>query len=314
MLQAHFHLTIVDASRAFDVCTTRLKKVCRQYGIKRWPHRQIQCSLKSGRHTMDDINRMGIAERAKFNMALLPSKPRALYIGANPLEQQQNDSPLQGGQDVGMPNVEPVKAVQPPIYSMPTHQHMLAPVAGSAALAQTNTAANVGNTGPYSAMQLAMLGSGQTNLASVQNASFLLQSQLQSHQMQSQMRSQPRYQPQPMADQYQQHLQHHHQPQAAQPTPDPAANPPTNNASTPSPTSQSMPSGADETSIQAAALLANFENRASEAQAQQVEAQVRALLQAHAKSKSQAQCGPGPAGQAQTGTPLGTPAAQVRAW
>jgi hypothetical protein len=42
MLQAHFHLPIVDASRAFDVCTTRLKKVCRQYGIKRWPHRQVR--------------------------------------------------------------------------------------------------------------------------------------------------------------------------------------------------------------------------------------------------------------------------------
>ena len=75
-----------------------------------------------------------------------------------------------------------------------------------------------------------------------------------------------------------------------------------------------MPSGADETSIQAAALLANFENRASEAQAQQVDAQVRALLQAHAKL--QAQCKLEPAGQAQTGTgtPLGAPAAQVRAW
>ena len=41
MLQASFHLPIIDASRAFEVCTTRLKKVCRQHGIKRWPHRQV---------------------------------------------------------------------------------------------------------------------------------------------------------------------------------------------------------------------------------------------------------------------------------
>jgi hypothetical protein len=45
MLQASFHLPIVDASRAFDVCTTRLKKVCRQHGIKRWPHRQVTFRL-----------------------------------------------------------------------------------------------------------------------------------------------------------------------------------------------------------------------------------------------------------------------------
>jgi hypothetical protein len=41
MLQAHFHLPIVEASRAFDICTTRLKKNCRIHGIKRWPHRQV---------------------------------------------------------------------------------------------------------------------------------------------------------------------------------------------------------------------------------------------------------------------------------
>jgi hypothetical protein len=45
MIQASFHVSMVAAANTFNTCTTRLKKVCRQHGIQRWPHRQVRtCS------------------------------------------------------------------------------------------------------------------------------------------------------------------------------------------------------------------------------------------------------------------------------
>uniref|UniRef100_A0AAV1V4U8 RWP-RK domain-containing protein n=1 Tax=Peronospora matthiolae TaxID=2874970 RepID=A0AAV1V4U8_9STRA len=41
-LRPHFGQPIVEVAREFGICTTFLKKLCRQCGIKRWPHRQIR--------------------------------------------------------------------------------------------------------------------------------------------------------------------------------------------------------------------------------------------------------------------------------
>jgi hypothetical protein len=82
MLQAHFHLPLVEAARAFNICITRLKKICRNHGIKRWPCRQVQCALKAEKCSVEELNAMAMPQRAYFNMTLLPSKPRALYISA----------------------------------------------------------------------------------------------------------------------------------------------------------------------------------------------------------------------------------------
>jgi hypothetical protein len=82
MLQAHFHLSLTDASRVFHICITRLKKICRRHGIKRWPCRQIQCALKLEKRTAEELNNLTISQRAQFNMALLPSIARGLYASA----------------------------------------------------------------------------------------------------------------------------------------------------------------------------------------------------------------------------------------
>lgn len=41
-LQAHFDQPLAQVARKFDVCTTFFKKICRHYGIKRWPFRKLK--------------------------------------------------------------------------------------------------------------------------------------------------------------------------------------------------------------------------------------------------------------------------------
>jgi hypothetical protein len=37
-----FHLSVADASRELNVCTTLFKKLCRRVGIRRWPYRRLR--------------------------------------------------------------------------------------------------------------------------------------------------------------------------------------------------------------------------------------------------------------------------------
>uniref|UniRef100_A0A7S4BII7 RWP-RK domain-containing protein n=1 Tax=Chrysotila carterae TaxID=13221 RepID=A0A7S4BII7_CHRCT len=41
-LAQHFHKPIVEVAELMGVCTTVLKKICRRYGIQRWPQRKLQ--------------------------------------------------------------------------------------------------------------------------------------------------------------------------------------------------------------------------------------------------------------------------------
>jgi len=41
-LSQYFHMTIQDASKALDISGTSLKKICRKYGLERWPHRKVR--------------------------------------------------------------------------------------------------------------------------------------------------------------------------------------------------------------------------------------------------------------------------------
>lgn len=40
-IAACFDRPITEAARALGTCTTNLKKVCRAYGITRWPYRKV---------------------------------------------------------------------------------------------------------------------------------------------------------------------------------------------------------------------------------------------------------------------------------
>ena len=41
-LQQNFHLPISQVAKDLGVCATVLKKLCRQHGIPRWPHRKVR--------------------------------------------------------------------------------------------------------------------------------------------------------------------------------------------------------------------------------------------------------------------------------
>jgi len=40
-IQSLFHLRLKDAAEKLDVSTAKLKQVCREYGIMKWPFRQV---------------------------------------------------------------------------------------------------------------------------------------------------------------------------------------------------------------------------------------------------------------------------------
>ncbi|EEY55591.1 uncharacterized protein PITG_09531 [Phytophthora infestans T30-4] len=46
-LRECFNMPIAAVARKFGICATLLKKICRRYGIQRWPHRQIRSLQKS---------------------------------------------------------------------------------------------------------------------------------------------------------------------------------------------------------------------------------------------------------------------------
>jgi len=42
VLSQYFHLPITQAGRIIGICPTSLKKICRKYGLPRWPYRKVK--------------------------------------------------------------------------------------------------------------------------------------------------------------------------------------------------------------------------------------------------------------------------------
>lgn len=71
LLQQQFHIPMEEAGRTWGVSTTILKRVCRAFGIERWPYRQIQ-SARKRIYTLKEKLRLGkktAAEQGKIEVS-----------------------------------------------------------------------------------------------------------------------------------------------------------------------------------------------------------------------------------------------------
>eukprot|EP00242_Pyramimonas_sp_CCMP2087_P012128 CAMPEP_0198211208 /NCGR_PEP_ID=MMETSP1445-20131203/22688_1 /TAXON_ID=36898 /ORGANISM="Pyramimonas sp., Strain CCMP2087" /LENGTH=334 /DNA_ID=CAMNT_0043885421 /DNA_START=140 /DNA_END=1141 /DNA_ORIENTATION=- len=64
----YFHLPINTAAKELGICLTMLKKMCRQHGLKRWPHRK----LKSIDKILGSLNNSLLTERSSEEQQRLP--------------------------------------------------------------------------------------------------------------------------------------------------------------------------------------------------------------------------------------------------
>mmetsp|Transcript_15913 Transcript_15913/g.27106 ORF Transcript_15913/g.27106 Transcript_15913/m.27106 type:complete len:229 (-) Transcript_15913:78-764(-) len=93
----HFHLPISTAASKLGVCPTLLKNICREIGIHRWPHRQIQSltnmtekleATLPSLHGEDKKKLTPVIEELKKKKALILEDPR---IHNEPLHQQRKE-------------------------------------------------------------------------------------------------------------------------------------------------------------------------------------------------------------------------------
>jgi len=74
-IYCYYRLPINAACKELKICATILKKVCRNYGIKRWPHRKYQ-SIKNAISTVknyDPGNDVKLLESKKLDIEKLNS-------------------------------------------------------------------------------------------------------------------------------------------------------------------------------------------------------------------------------------------------
>lgn len=72
LLQGQFHLPMEQAGKSWGVSTTIVKRVCRAFGIERWPYRQIQSARKRIDKLKEKLRAGGrhSAEREKIKVCL----------------------------------------------------------------------------------------------------------------------------------------------------------------------------------------------------------------------------------------------------
>ncbi|KAK9273151.1 hypothetical protein L1049_017958 [Liquidambar formosana] len=65
-LVQYFHLPIDDAAKQLNICPTVVKKICRRYGLNRWPHRKIKSIERKIRMLRVSLDTADVEERARI--------------------------------------------------------------------------------------------------------------------------------------------------------------------------------------------------------------------------------------------------------
>ena len=82
-LSQYFHLPINEVSQQLGVCTTVLKKMCRNNGLERWPHRKIK-SIDGLIESLEELISSKPNDIDKLEEELTKLKENRKYILANP--------------------------------------------------------------------------------------------------------------------------------------------------------------------------------------------------------------------------------------
>ncbi|OMO52480.1 Plant regulator RWP-RK [Corchorus olitorius] len=64
-IENFYHLPIDEAAKRMEFCPTVLKRICRKYGVQRWPHRKIQSMEKKMSHWTSRLSSNDPQERAR---------------------------------------------------------------------------------------------------------------------------------------------------------------------------------------------------------------------------------------------------------
>ncbi|KAG5185837.1 putative NIN-like transcription factor [Tribonema minus] len=86
LLQSFYNVPLAELAKELGLSLTLLKKICRKYGIQRWPHRQIRSINKSAQELTERINgATSHEERAELQsqLHLLEKKKRLVTRGAS---------------------------------------------------------------------------------------------------------------------------------------------------------------------------------------------------------------------------------------
>ena len=84
-LRVNFHLPLHTVAKKFGMCTTAFKKLCRRYGIAKWPHRQLRGIDMKIAALKAELNYSTVEkESSRRNLVKLEEKKAKLSQGAEP--------------------------------------------------------------------------------------------------------------------------------------------------------------------------------------------------------------------------------------
>ena len=78
-LVAVFHLPVAEASKRLGLGTTALKRVCRQYNVKRWPYRKIVSNIRKANRAERKENEVAFLNSLKHEK--IPNKDLTEVLG-----------------------------------------------------------------------------------------------------------------------------------------------------------------------------------------------------------------------------------------